>query len=391
MPLDRRARQRRARAGKTNPIPSRTTVAEETMLAFFKQIFPRRAAETGAAQARQTPREESRHREQFRVTLASIGDAVIVTDVTGSVTFMNPVAEALCGWQSAEAVGQPLGRVFRIVNEETRQPVESPVAKILREGVTVGLANHTVLLSRDGREIPIDDSGAPIQGEEGAIAGVVLVFRDVTEVRRAIEARLHLAAIVESSEDAIISKNLDGIIVSWNKGAQRLYSYSAEEIVGKPLSLLVPPDQPDELPGLLKRLKRGERIEHYETVRVRKDGTRLNVSLTISPVKNADGKIVGASKIARDITASKWNEAALRFLAEASKALAGIRDVPGTLQNLAALAVPHFADWCAVDMLVQDKVLRRLAVAHVDPAKVELAHELHRRYPPDPSAPHGSW
>src|SRR5262249_46385364 len=152
----------------------------------------------------------------------------------------------------------------------------------------------------------------PIRGEEGKVAGVVLVFRDVTEARRAVQARLHLAAIVESSDDAIIGKNLDGIIVSWNQGAERLFGYSTEEVVGQPEAILVPPDYANELPGLLERFKRGECIDHYETVRLRKDGSRLDVSLTISPIRNADGKIVGASKIARDITAAKRNERALR-------------------------------------------------------------------------------
>src|SRR5262249_45759130 len=154
----------------------------------------------------------------------------------------------------------------------------------------------------------IDDSAAPIRDRHGRVGGVVLVFRDVTEVRQAIEARLHLAAIVESSDDAIISKNLDGIIVSWNKAAQQLYGYTPEEIIGKSLSILVPPDHPDELPAIMQQLKRGERIEHYETVRVRKDGSRVEVSLTISPVKDADGQIIGASKISRDITARKRAE-----------------------------------------------------------------------------------
>src|SRR5262249_41167924 len=152
---------------------------------------------------------------------------------------------ALTGWEPNEAAGKPLEQVFHIVNEETGRPVESPVRKVLREGVVVGLANHTVLVARDGREVPIDDSGAPIPGEGGAVAGVVLVFRDVTEARRAVEARLHLAAIVESSDDAIISKDLGGIITSWNQAAERLYGYTAEEIVGKPLTLLVPPGHPD--------------------------------------------------------------------------------------------------------------------------------------------------
>jgi PAS domain S-box-containing protein len=365
--------------------------AEENSRRLLQEEAARKAAESSMQEARQAQEKERRQREQLHVTLTSIGDAVIVTDRTGAVSFMNPVAVALTGWQPQEAAGQPLERVFHIVNEETRLPVENPVSKVLREGMVVGLANHTVLLSKDGREIPIDDSGAPIRGEDRDIAGVVLVFRDVTEARRAVEARLRLAALVESSEDAIIGYDLAGNITSWNMGATRLYDYTAEEVVGKPLTLLEPPGHPDELPTMLERIKRGEGIEHFETVRVRKDGRRVNVSLTISPVKNAEGKIVGASKIARDITARKRQEVNLRFLAGASKVLAELLDVHSTLQKVARLAVPHFADWCAVDMLEPDGSLRRLAVAHVDPSKVELAHELYRRFPPDPSARQGVW
>src|SRR5262245_25558296 len=124
----------------------------------------------------------------YAVTLASIGDAVIATDSQARVTFLNPVAEALTGWPQADAAGRPLAEVFRIVNEDTRQPVEDPAAKVLRTGTVVGLANHTALLSRDGREVPIDDCGAPIIDDRGAIAGIVLVFRDVIQRRRAEEA-----------------------------------------------------------------------------------------------------------------------------------------------------------------------------------------------------------
>lgn len=256
--------------------------AEESARKLAEQETARRVAEASAEEAQRVQREEQRHREQLHVTLSSIGDAVIVTDTEGIVTFLNPVAQELTGWPPQEAAGQPLGHVFPIVNEYTRLPSENPVSRVLREGVTVGLANHTVLIARDGHEIPIDDSAAPIRGENGAVGGVVLVFRDVTEVRRAVEARLRLAAIVESSSEAIIGKNLDGIITSWNHGAQRLYGYSAEEVVGKPLSILIPPDHRDELPEIMQRIKRGERIDHFETVRIRKDGSRLDVSLTLS-------------------------------------------------------------------------------------------------------------
>jgi PAS domain S-box-containing protein len=254
----------------------------------------------------------NQQRESLRVTLRSIGDAVITTDAEGRVTSLNPVAVSLTGWAQDAAAGRPLEEVFRIVNERTRRTVENPVQKVLAVGKIVGLANHTVLLARDGTERAIDDSAAPIRDAEGRLRGVVLIFRDVSERRRLETARAQLAAIVESSEDAIISKDLKGTIKSWNRGAERLYGYTAEEVVGRPLALLVPPDHPDELPGILERLKRGERIDHFETVRVRKDGSRVDVSLMISPVRNGEGEIIGASKIARDITARRRAEEALR-------------------------------------------------------------------------------
>src|SRR5207247_240337 len=123
--------------------------------------------------------------------------------------------------------------------------------------------------------------------------------------------RAQLAAIVESSDDAIISKTLMGIIVSWNRGAERLYGYAADEVIGRPIAILVPPDRPDELPKLLGRLRLGERIAQYETVRRRKDGQEIYVSLTISPVMDVSGSIIGASTVARDITARKRAEEAL--------------------------------------------------------------------------------
>jgi PAS domain S-box-containing protein len=363
--------------------------AEENARRLLQEEAARKAAEASAREAQEAREDERRHREQLRVTLSSIGDAVIVTDRDGIITFMNPVAVALTGWQPQEAAGQPLERVFRIFNDETREPVEHPVGKVLCEGTVVGLANHTILVTRDGRELPVDDSGAPIRGEGGAVAGVVLVFRDVSEARRAIEARLRLAAIAESSDDAIIGKDLDGNVTSWNQGAERLFGYAAAEFIGRPVALLVPPERPDELPSILARIRRGERVEHFETVRLRQDGSRVDVSLTASSVRNAEGKVIGASKIGRDITARKREEASLRFLAEASRLQGQLLDVPDTLQKVADLAVPQFADWCAAHMLEPDGSLRRMAVAHADPARIEQGNELSRRYPIRPTDPHG--
>ena len=253
-----------------------------------------------------------RQSQILEVTLASIGDAVVVTDADGRVTFLNSVAEQLTGWSNQASHGQPLQEVFHVINERTRAPVVNPVARVIETGSIVGLANHSVLLARDGREIPIDDSAAPIRLPDGRFFGVVLIFRDITEQRRAELTRGWLAAIIESSDDAIVSKTLDGRITSWNPGAVRLFGYAPEEIIGKPIMTVVPPELHDEEVQVLARLRRGERVEHFETTRVAKNGRRIEVSLTVSPVRNEEGTVVGASKIARDIGERKRAERLLR-------------------------------------------------------------------------------
>ncbi|HEY2154697.1 MAG TPA: PAS domain S-box protein [Isosphaeraceae bacterium] len=250
--------------------------------------------------------------EWLRVTLASIGDAVISTDAEGRVMFMNAVAETQTGWPEAEALGRPLPDVFPIVNERTRQPVENPAFLALREGIVVGLANHTVLIAQDGSERPIDASAAPMRDEGGTPVGAALIFRDATERKRAEEAQARLAAIVESSEDAIISKTLDGIVRSWNSAAERIFGYTADEAVGRPITLIIPPERMDEEVAILDRLRSGERVEHFETIRLTKDGRRIAISLTVSPIRDDAGHVTGASKIARDITQRKRAEDALR-------------------------------------------------------------------------------
>ena len=261
-------------------------------------------------------------REVFRVTLRSIGDAVITTDTEGRITYINEVGESLTGWSQKDALGQPLERVFLIVNEVTRQPVASPATRALREGVVVGLANHTVLIRKDGKECPIDDSAAPIRNEQGHVSGCVLIFRDVTAQRlierekanQLLTARL-LASIVESSNDAIISKSLDGIIQSWNAAAERLFGFTSEQAIGRHISLVIPPDRLAEEEEIIASLREGKRIEHYETERLRSDGQHIYVSLTISPIKDESGHVVGASKIVRDITDRKRAESDLQRLA----------------------------------------------------------------------------
>jgi PAS domain S-box-containing protein len=173
-----------------------------------------------------------------------------------------------------------------------------------------GMLFETLHRRKDGSVFPVEVSsiGTDIGGERLLLS----IIRDITERKRVAEVQEQLAAIVESSDDAIIGKTLDGIITSWNRGAERLYGYTAAEVIGQPITLLCPPDVPDEMPRLLERLARGEHIKHYETQRLCRDGTRVDVSLTISPIRNDAGQIIGASKIAHDITARKRIEAALQ-------------------------------------------------------------------------------
>jgi PAS domain S-box-containing protein len=280
--------------------------------------------------------EAVRSRESLETTLRSIGDAVISTDAAGRVRFMNPVAERLTGWSLHEAAGRPLAEVFRIVNEHTRAEVESPAEKVLRAGGIVGLANHTVLVARDGTETPIEDSGAPIRDGRGRTSGVVLVFHDVGERRRADAERALLAAIVESSSEAVIGKTLDGTITSWNAAAERMYGHTVEEAVGRHISLIVPEELRDDLQEILRQLARGERVEREETVRVGKDGARIDVSLAVSPIRDPSGRLVGASTIARDISEQKRageERARLSLMVERERARLRnlVADVPGVV------------------------------------------------------------
>ena len=253
----------------------------------------RRRAEADADEA-------VRQREQLRATLASIGDAVLVTDAEGRVDVAEPGRRGAHGLAPAEAAGQPLPSVFRIVNEETRREVENPALRALREGDgrRPGQPHRP---DRQGRHRAAHRrQRRPDPGPAGRVVGVVLVFRDVTERRSADEARRRLAAIVESSDDAIVGKDLEGTITSWNAAAERLYGYPAAEAVGRPFSILVPPERAGEVEDSVRHLREGERLDHFETVRRRKDGRLIDVSVSYSPIHDGQGRLIGTAVIARD-------------------------------------------------------------------------------------------
>jgi PAS domain S-box-containing protein len=193
--------------------------------------------------------------ERWATTLNSIGDGVIATDIEGNVTFINPVAEDLTGWNEKEAAGKPIKQIFNIINEQTRKEAESPVSKVLTQGLIIGLANHTLLIRKDGTEVPIDDSGAPIITQDGAIRGVVLVFRDVTERRKTEEAIQRQAALIDLSPDAIIVRKIDGTITFWSRGAEKLYGWTKTEAVGKSTHELLATKFPQPFDAIVSELK----------------------------------------------------------------------------------------------------------------------------------------
>jgi PAS domain S-box-containing protein len=194
---------------------------------------------------------------------------------------------------------------------------DTPVALALTTGVSVH-EEEVVIARPDGSRVLVSVHIDPIRDKDGTIVGVVNFFHDITEQKQSERAMGLLAAIVDSSDDAIISKNLDGTITTWNKGAERIFGYSSEEAVGRQITMIIPPDRQDEETTILQRLRRGERIDHYETVRLHKNGTALDISLTISPLKDGAGRVVGASKVARDVTERKRAE---QVLSERAKLL----------------------------------------------------------------------
>ncbi|KJC36199.1 hypothetical protein UP09_32210 [Bradyrhizobium sp. LTSP885] len=191
---------------------------------------------------------------------------------------------------------------------------QCPMADVLRTGVSVRDQEIHIERPDGSRGIALVDIEA-IKDRGGNIVGAINCFQDISARKRGEEAALRLAAIIQSSDDAIISKDLDGIVTSWNGGAERIFGYLAEEIVGNPIAVLIPPDRQKEEAAIMGQIRRGQSVEHYETVRQCKHGRLIDISLTISPVRNAQGKVVGAAKIARNITEHKRSQAQIVNLA----------------------------------------------------------------------------
>ena len=239
--------------------------------------------------------------QNLAVTLTSIEAGFIASDADGRVTRINAVAERITGWPQAEALGRSLWDVFARDDRPAEHRGKSPVAVMIEQGVTVADAQHVGVVARNGHRTAVEVRAGLTHADDGSVRGMAMVFRDMTALQ-AVEAENHrLAAIVASSHDAIISKTLDGRITTWNHGAEMMFGYSAAQIVGQKVQVLIPPDRQDEEIRILANLAHGKTMPAFETVRRARDGSLIPVSVTISPIRDATGRIVGGSKIARDI------------------------------------------------------------------------------------------
>ncbi len=470
---------------------------------------------------------------KFQVLLESAPDAIVIINRDGRIAMVNKRAIEMFGYSQDEFFGQP---VEMLVPQDHRSRhaklrsvfIAEKKARLMEIGKDLGA------LRKDGAQFPVEIRLSPVETPAGVM--VTAIIRDVSERRLASEAAFRLAAIVESSGDAILAKTLDGEITSWNAAAERLYGYPAEEIIGKQVHKLVPASRRAEIDAILEKIRLGERVENLETVRRRKDGSLVDVSLTVSPIYDETGRITGASTVARDFSERKRFELALseseasfrlmfagnplpmwvydresfrflevnqvaidhygysrseflqmriqdirlpgelplldkqlskprpdmqysgvwhhqlkngqvidveiashtltyagrsavlvvaqdvterrqaqervafaleserkararaeetqqrlRFLLEASTLLSELPDYATRLAQVVRLSVPQISDWCSIDLLGEDGKLHRVAVEHIDAAKVELVNRLQERFPADPNAPSGPY
>lgn len=330
--------------------------------------------------------------EHLLQILQAIPAAVYATDAEGRITFCNDAAIELWGQRPELGTAEFCGSWKLYYPDGRSMPHgECPMAVALRTGQPVR-GEEAIAERPNGTRVPFQPYPTPLFDASGNLTGAVNMLVDITERKLAEQTANRLAAIVESSEDTIISKSLDGIITSWNGSAERMFGYSAEEVIGKSISILIPAERQHEEPGILQRIRRGERIEHYETVRRRKDGSPLQVSLSVSPVKDAWGQIVGVSKIARDITARKQAEAHQALLtgelqhrtknlfavvhAVASRSFVGKRTVEeaqaAVLSRLRSLAQTHIMliekEWQGADI---EEVVRTEMSPYAERVRIE--------------------
>jgi PAS domain S-box-containing protein len=251
----------------------------------------------------------------FRKVLDEMPAAIYVTDALGRITYFNEAAATLWGHRPTIGTSEWCGSWKLFWPDGRALPHgECPMAIAIKEKRTVR-GVEAIAERPDGTRVPFEPFPTPLFDASGALIGAVNMLIDITDRKRAEEVKQRLSSIVQFSDDAIISKNLEGIIESWNAGAERIFGYTVGEAIGQSVEILIPPDRLHEEMEIIGRVRRGEHIDHYETIRHRKDGSLIDISLTVSPIMDAEGKVLGASKIARDITERKRSEAHISALA----------------------------------------------------------------------------
>ena len=265
---------------------------QQVVASLEQEVGRRRTAEQHAADVEET----------LALTLASIDAGFIAADRAGCVTRMNATAERLTGWPQAEAVGRPVMQVFVREGLAATLAARNPVELLIEQQLGIDSAEHLQLSTRGGTAVPVELKAALTHHEDGSVRGLAMVFRDIGRLQRAEADARRLAAIVQSSHDAIVGKTLDGRITSWNAAAQALFGWSADEAIGQPVQMLIPPERIDEEMRILADLAHGRVVPPFDTQRRAKDGRLVEVSVTISPIRDGAGRIVGGSKIARDNT-----------------------------------------------------------------------------------------
>ena len=296
-------------------------------------------------------------------------DAIYILDNNERYVYVNRAAEKQSGLSKAEVIGKQWLEVSPGAKNTAFYRV---VKETLGKGVLKQIEAHYPPQDKwyETTYYPTPD-------------GIIVFSKDITKQKKLNEIEKYYKAIVTFSDDAIISKNLNSVITSWNRAAEKMFGYKEREAIGESITLIIPKNLKEEEEKIIQQIKLGHSIDHYETVRVAKNGSKIQVSLTISPIKNEQGIIIGASKIARDITRQKRTEENLRFLSDANRILSSSLDYETTLRSVATIAIPHIADWCGIDMVGADGRLVQVAVAHRDPKKIIWAKEYRKNNPPD--------
>ncbi len=272
--------------------------------------------------------------ERLRAILDTAVEGIITIDERGIIESANPAAEKIFGYEAAEIVGKNISVLMPMPH---RAAHDGYLANYRHTGQAriIGIGREVSGRRKDGTVFPMDLSVSEVKLEKRRLfTGFI---RDISARKDAEKALLHYAALVESSDDAIVGKTLDGYITSWNRGAEIVFGYARQEMLGKHISQLIPDDRKSEEPGILEKIRRGESIDHYETIRRRKDGKLIDVSVTVSPIRDADGKIIGASKVARDITGRKQLEKEILEISDREQRRIGHDLHDGLCQHLAGI------------------------------------------------------